>query len=59
MDVTVPVGDVVKKISVDIKVSGMRALRFRLWLCAKIILLAGKVGGFNMTVEIIHPEGRK
>ena len=57
--VKIPAKEIIGGITFGIKIKGLAAMRFRLWLCRKILLLAGKVGGFKIQVEVIHPEDRK
>jgi hypothetical protein len=52
--VKIPAKNIIGGITLGIKIEGLAAMRFRLWLCSKILLLAGKVGGVKIQVDAIH-----
>jgi hypothetical protein len=56
-DVAVPIGSVVSKMTLNIRITGVRRYVFRVWLAARLMGLAARIAGTQIEMWIGDEPG--
>jgi len=52
MIMDIPMAEVMSSMTIELRATGVKRMRFRLWLGAKIIAIAAFVMGCNLELEV-------